>query len=186
MSAYRSSEPCPRCRSGATTSEGECLSCGEVWGSTFLCPHCGGHAKTVTDFVVATKCAKCGVARIARPLPREAYAPLLAQVRRYRLLLARAMVYVPASAVAVAAVSAASSLALKANALEARATFRAEHGATKGAPSSLVAELLPEPPLAFVLGLGGAGALGVVLLLSLAALFRRRVRSEARRLASSP
>lgn len=185
MSAYRTSEPCPRCRSGATTSEGECLSCGEVWGSAFLCPHCSVHAKTVADLLVGTKCAKCGVARIARPLPTDAYAPLLRQLQLYRLLPPRALVYVPAFAVAAAVIAAGSSYSMKASAREARATFVAEHGATNVAPTSLVADLLPEPPLAFVLGLGVAGALGLVLFLGLAAAFRLRVRREARRLAAA-
>ena len=181
MSAYRSSEPCPHCKSGTTTSEGECLACGAVWGSTFLCPHCGEHAKTVEDRLVATACAKCKVARVARPLPKDAYAPLLALIRSYRLLPVRAAIYVPGLAIFFAVVASGAVPAMKANARNERESFIAERGTKVGAPSSML-EQLPDASTVFLASLGGVGALGIGVFLSIAGAFRLRIRREVRRL----
>ena len=182
MSAYRSSEPCPRCKSGTTTSEGECLACGAVWGSAFFCPHCGDHAKTVEDRLVGTACAKCKVARVARPLPKDAYAPLFALLRTYRLLPVRAALYVPALAIFFAVLATGVIPAMTANARNQRESFIAEYGTTAGAPSSML-EHLPDAATSFLAILGGVGALGIGVFLSIAGTFRLRIRREARRLA---
>jgi predicted RNA-binding Zn-ribbon protein involved in translation (DUF1610 family) len=182
MSAYRSAEPCPQCKSGTTTSEGECLSCGALWGSAFLCPHCGVHARTEADRLVGTACAKCKIARVARPLPKEAYGRLLELVRFYRLWPARAAAYIPVLAVIVALVAAGTSVYVKSTARNERQSFIAERGTTVGAPTTTFADLLPEAPMAFVGGLGIVGAIGIAVFLGVAATFRQRVRREARRL----
>lgn len=183
MSAYRSSEPCPRCKSGTTTSDGECLACGAVWGSAFVCPHCGERAKTVEARLVGTACANCKVARVARLLPKDAYAPLFALLRTYRLLPVRAAIYVPALAIFFAVVATGAIPAMKANARNQRESFIAEHGTTTGAPSSML-DHLPDAATSFLAGLGGVGALGIGVFLSIAGAFRLRIRREARRLAT--
>lgn len=183
MSAYRSSEPCPRCKSGTTTSEGECLACGAVWGSAFLCPHCGEHAKIVEARVVGSACAKCKVARVEHPLPKEAYAPLFALLRSYRLLPVRAAIFVPALAIFFAVVATDAIPSMKANARNERESFIAERGTTVGAPSSML-EHLPDSSTAFLAALGGVGALGIGVFLSIAGAVRLRIRREARRLSA--
>jgi len=140
------------------------------------------HAKTVADHLVGTACAKCKVARVARPLPKEAYAPLLDLLRFYRRWPARAAIYVPAAALLFAVVAAGTSFTMKANAREHRASFIAEYGPTRVAPTSPILDLMPEAPLAFVAGLGIVGAIGVAVFLGVAATFRARVQREARRL----
>ena len=81
----------------------------------------------------------------------------------------------------VAVVAAGASFSMKASARSDRASFIAEDGTTRGAPSTTFAELLPEAPVAFVSGLGVVGAIGIAVFLGVAATFRqsRAARSEA-------
>lgn len=182
MNAYRSAEPCPQCKRGTTTSEGECLACGALWGNAFLCPHCGVHAKTEADRRVGTVCAKCKVARVARPLPKEAYARLLELIRFTRLWPARAAVYIPVVAVIVAVVATVTSANVKAAARNERESFIAERGTKVGAPTTFLADVLPEAPMMFVGGLLIVGAVGIAVFLGVSMSFRERVKREARRL----
>ncbi len=183
MSAYRSGEPCPACKSGSTTSEGECLDCGAVWGNAFLCPHCGKHAKTVADRLVGTVCKECKEARVAAALPKEAYGPLLGMVRFYRRWPARATFYVPFAAVVFALAAAATSHYVKTSARAARHDYIAEYGPGVRPPSTPLADLAPEAPLAFVGALLIGGLVGLALYLGVAMVLRQRVHDEAARLA---
>lgn len=132
---------------------------------------------------MGSTCAKCGVPRIARPLPKEAYTRLRHLLRIYRLLPARAAIYVPALALSFAVIASVISPRMIADAKNERASYIAERATSVGAPTSKVAELLPEAPLAFLAGLGTVGALGIVVFLSIAGAFRFRIRREAARVA---
>ncbi|HSO37616.1 MAG TPA: hypothetical protein VLT33_34055 [Labilithrix sp.] len=181
MSAYRVGEPCPKCRDGSTTSEGECLKCGALWGAVFRCPHCSQHTKPVIAPLVRAACSACAKPRLGADLPKEAYDVILSKLRVYRMWHARALVYVPVAALGLAVIAAGSSFYLRTSALAARDNFIAEHGPGASAPSSL-ALALPDPSTAFLVGLVLVGMLGVAVYVGVAVVLRQRVGHEAARL----
>lgn len=181
---YRTGEPCPRCRSGSTTSQGECLACGAVWGEDFLCPHCGEHTKPVAEVMVGAACSDCGKPRLGVGLAREAYDGLLARVRVARLWHARAIFYVPLAALVVALVAAGVDFYWKDSARRARHDFIAERG-PDAAPATSLAPLAPEPAVAFIVALVGVGIAGVGVYVGVGAALRARVRWEAARVGAT-
>lgn len=145
MSTYRDGEPCPRCKERATTSEGECRSCGALWGDAFLCPHCGAHTKPRPDPLVRAACPACGKPRLGVALGGDAYEAVLARVRSYRLWHARAIVYIPFVAGLAGVVVAVASLYLTASMKLARHDYLAEHGpaSVASAPRAALTKLCP-------------------------------------------
>jgi hypothetical protein len=182
MSTYRDGEPCPRCKGRATTSEGECRSCGALWGDAFLCAHCGAHTKARPDPLVRAACPACGGPRLGAELGRDDYEGVLARVRSYRLWHARAVVYIPSVAGLAGVGVAVASSYLSASMQLARHDYLAEHGpaSVASAPS---APALPSPAISFVVVVFVVGVLGLAIHLAGAAWLRQRVRSEAERLA---
>jgi hypothetical protein len=65
MTAYRTTESCPRCQSVVTTSDGTCRTCGHVWGSGHRCVHCGVSCAVTSDPRLGPTCSRCGLPRIA-------------------------------------------------------------------------------------------------------------------------
>jgi len=180
-SAYRTGEACPRCGSGSTTSQGECLACGALWGPDFLCPHCGEHTRPVSDPLVGASCSDCGKPRLGVSLPKEAYGRVLDRMRFARLWHARVLVYLPVVALVAALFVAGADFYWKGAALHAHDVFVAERGPAVPPPTSL-APVAPEPPVAFVAALLAVGIVGLGIYVGVGAALRARVRSEAARL----
>ncbi len=63
--AYRSADPCPACRSRATTNDGECRACGHVWGEAHRCVHCAEIRATTEDATLGVVCRSCGLPRVS-------------------------------------------------------------------------------------------------------------------------
>ena len=183
MRAYREGTPCPKCHSGTTTSLGECLSCGALWGATFLCPHCETHAKIAKDKLVGSVCEACGEARIELALPSSAYDALRMRVRTYRRWPARSMFYVPFAALILSLIATMAVHGGRATARQARQDFVAEHGPDMPPPRAFVLELTPEAPATFAFVLLLTGALGIAVYIGVAIKLRRRIRREVSALA---
>lgn len=182
MSAYRGGERCPKCKGNVTTNNGECLACGAVWGPTFLCPHCATHTKTTPDPMLRAVCSACKKPRLRPDLGKDDYDDLIAKQRAYRLWPVTAMTFIPAAACAVGVLAALGTYFYKANAQLAAKEFVAEHGRDVPFPANAIAEALPDPPAAFVLGLSGIGALGIAIFLGVARVRRAWIRREVVRL----
>lgn len=180
-SAYRTGEACPRCGSGSTTSQGECLACGALWGPDFLCPHCGEHTKPVSDPLVVASCSDCGKPRLGVSLSKDAYTRLLDRIRFAKLWHARVLVYLPLGALVAALFVAGADFYWKGAALHAHDVFVAERGPSVPPPTSL-APVAPDPPAAFVVTLLAVGFVGLAIYVGVGAALRARVRSEAERL----
>lgn len=182
-SSYRGGTPCPACRSTKTTSRGECMACGHVFGEAFRCPFCELTNRPAPHAVVVAACPACSEPRIDPDLPIEAYGPLREMRRSYGRLHARALVYVPLFA-ALLAVVVTIGLTLHAARSEARRLLEQPHyeGAYYVVPRH---ERNPRPTaLVFVGSLAMFGVLGVGVYAVAATVLGRRVRGEATRLAS--
>lgn len=182
-SSYRGGAPCPACRSTKTTSRGECMACGHVFGESFRCPFCERTNRPAPHALLVAACPACSEPRIDPKLPTEAYGPLREMRRSYGRLHARALVYVPLFA-ALLAVVVTIGLTLLAARSEARGLLEQPHyeGAYYVVPRH---ERNPRPTaLVFVGSLAMFGALGVGVYAAAASVLGRRVRDEATRLAT--
>lgn len=182
-SSYRGGAPCPACRSTKTTSRGECMACGHVFGEAFRCPFCERTNRPAPHALLVAACPSCSEPRIDPNLPIEAYGPLREMRRSYGRLHARALVYVPLFA-ALLAVVVTIGLTLHAARSEARGLLEQPHyeGAYYVVPRH---ERSPRPTaLVFVGSLAMFGVLGVGVYAVAATVLGRRVHAEAMRLAS--
>jgi hypothetical protein len=93
--AYRGGETCPSCRSSETTSRGECMACGHVFGESFRCPFCAKTTRPKPDPLLVATCPSCSEPRIDPSLGADAYDALRKKRRAYMRLHVRALVYVP-------------------------------------------------------------------------------------------
>jgi len=181
-STYRGGSVCPACKSTATSSRGECLECGAVWGEAFLCPFCAKHTRPVPDALVRSKCSSCKEPRLGPNLDRSAYRELLAKRTTYRRWHARALLYVPAGCAILTVVLTGLTAFLRANALVARRTSIAE--TMVDTSGGHIGHFLPPPEVAFVLSLMVFGAVGAVSYVAVALSLRGRVAREAARLSA--
>ena len=182
-SSYRGGAPCPACRSTKTTSRGECMACGHVFGEAFRCPFCERTNRPAPHALLVAACPSCSEPRIDPNLPIEAYGPLREMRRSYGRLHARALVYVPLFAALLAMVVTVG-VTLRASQRLAHDLLEQPHyeGAYYVVPRH---ETDPRPTaLVFVVCLAMFGVLGVVSYAAAATVLGRRVRAEATRLAS--
>ena len=179
-STYRGGTACPGCKSTATSSRGECLDCGAVWGEEFLCPFCAKHTKPVSDPLVRCKCPSCKEPRLGANLDRSAYRELLAKRTTYRRWHVRALLYVPLPCATLSVALTGLTALLRADALLARRNSIAE--TMIDTSGHHIGHLLPPPEIAFVLSLAVLGAAGALSYVAVALALRGRVTREAARL----
>ncbi len=177
---YRGGTSCPTCKSTATSSRGECLDCGAVWGEEFLCPFCAKLTKPVSDALVSAKCPACKDPRLGPTLDRAAYEELLAKRTTYRRWHARALLYVPGGCVVLTIVLTGLAAFLRANAIDARRASIAE--TMVDTSGGHIGHFLPPPELVFVLSIVVFGAVGLLIYVTVAHALRARVTREASRL----